>query len=120
MAVVSFLALPLKLHIHREQASYMSVIRYPSQYLHEIVTPLKYIAEFAEFLCSHSRGYFNETKKLRNHYGKTPASDKTKGAGKTSDIMDTESLNLQARNTNKAQCFALFLIINAFKLLLST
>lgn len=76
----------------------MGVIRYPSQYLHEITTPLKHIAEFAELLCSHSRGYFNETEKLRNRYGKPPASDELRV--RLLDTMDTESLNLQARNTN--------------------
>lgn len=49
---------------------YLGVIRYPSQYLCEIITPFKYSAEFAELLCSRSRGYFNEMEKLRNHYGK--------------------------------------------------
>lgn len=37
----SFLALPLKLHDHMEQAWYVGGIRYPSQYLYETVNSFK-------------------------------------------------------------------------------
>lgn len=70
----------------------MGVIRYPSQYLHEIITSLKCIAEFVECLCSHSRGYFNEPGKLRNHYGKTPASDELREEVRLPDTTDTEGV----------------------------
>lgn len=71
---------------------YLRVIRFPSRYLCEIMTPFKYIAKFAELLCSRSGGYFNETEKLRNHYGKTPASDEVREEVRLPDTTGTKGV----------------------------
>jgi len=58
MDVGSFLALPFKQHNCREPALCVGVIRYPPQYLHEITTPSRYAAEFAELFMFTLLGLF--------------------------------------------------------------